>query len=118
MILLLVLALAAPSIGPTLAAPPAEDTALYVKWCARCHGEAGDGKGPAAAALAFNGAPPRDFTAGRLKLGTVKEGGAPTDADLARVIAGGVPGTSMPWFSDLLSADEIARLGGVVRSFA
>jgi mono/diheme cytochrome c family protein len=111
---LLVLALAAPA----LAAPPAEDVDLYRKWCARCHGDAGDGKGPAAAALAFNGAAPRDFTAGRFKLGTVKEGGTPTDADLARVIAGGIPGTSMPWFSDLLSTGEIARLVGVVRSFA
>src|SRR6185369_16675144 len=113
-ILLLVLVLAA----PVLAAPPAEDTALYRKWCARCHGDAGDGKGPAAAALAFNGVAPRDFTAGRFKLGTVKEGDAPTDADLARVIASGIPGTSMPWFSDLLSVGEIARLLGVVRSFA
>ena len=114
MIWLLVLVLAA----PVFAAPPAEDTALYRQWCARCHGEAGDGKGPAAAALAFNGAPPRDFTAGRFKLGTVKAGGAPSDADLARVIEHGIPGTSMPWFSDLLTADEIARLTGVVRSFA
>jgi mono/diheme cytochrome c family protein len=113
-ILLLVLALAA----PVVAAPPPEDVALYRTWCARCHGDAGDGKGPAAAALAFNGAPPRDFTAGRFKLGTVKEGAAPTDADLARVIASGITGTSMPWFSDLLSAAEIARLAGVVRSFA
>ena len=101
-----------------LAAPAPEDAALYQRWCARCHGEDGDGKGPAAAALAFNGAPPRDFTAGRFKLATVASGMAPSDADLARVIAGGIPGTSMPYFADLLSSDEITRLAAVVRSFA
>jgi mono/diheme cytochrome c family protein len=111
---LLVLALAAGA----LAAPASEDVALYGRWCARCHGEQGDGKGPAAVALAFNGAPPRDFTAGRFKLTTVPSGAAPSDADLARVIGAGIPGTSMPAFGDLLTPDEIARLGTVVRSFA
>jgi mono/diheme cytochrome c family protein len=110
----LVLALAATAV----AAPPPEDVALYQRWCARCHGERGDGKGPASAALALNGAAPRDFTAGRFKLTSVGEGDAPADGDLARTIEKGIPGTSMPAFADLLSADEIARLVAVVRSFA
>jgi mono/diheme cytochrome c family protein len=96
----------------------ADDVALYGRWCARCHGDRGDGKGPAAAALAFNGAAPRDFTAGRYKIHSVPSSQAPTDEDLARTIAKGIPGTSMPWFEDLLSADEIARLVAVVRGFA
>ncbi|MGH7895818.1 MAG: c-type cytochrome, partial [Candidatus Binatia bacterium] len=100
------------------AAPPPADVALYQHWCARCHGEQGDGRGPAAVALAFNGAPPRDFTTGRFKLTTVPSGSAPTDDDLARVIAEGIPGTSMPYFEDLLSADDIHRMVAVVRSFA
>ena len=114
MIALLVLVLATGAV----AAPPPEDTALYLRWCARCHGEHGDGKGPAAVALAYNGNPPRDFTAGRFKLTTVPSGTAPSDADLARVIAAGIPGTSMPYFADLLSAREIGHLVGVVQAFA
>jgi len=105
-----VLALAAPAT--------AADVTLYETWCARCHGERGDGKGPAAVALAWNGAPPRDFTAGRFKLATVPSGSAPTDADLARTITGGIPGTSMPSFAGLLSDDEVMRLIAVVRGFA
>jgi mono/diheme cytochrome c family protein len=100
------------------AAAPAADVALYGQWCARCHGDQGDGKGPASAALAFNGAPPRDFTAGRFKVTSVRSGTAPTDDDLVSTIATGMPGTSMPAFDDLLTGDEIRRLAGVVRSFA
>jgi mono/diheme cytochrome c family protein len=114
-IALLVLALATPAFA---AAPASEDVARYRHWCARCHGERGDGKGPAAVALAFNGNPPCDFTAGRFKLTSVPSGSAPTDDDLAHTIATGIPGTSMPYFADLLSRDQILGLVGVVRSFA
>jgi mono/diheme cytochrome c family protein len=100
------------------AAGAADDVALYRQWCARCHGERGDGKGPAAVALAFNGAAPRDFTTGRYKITSVPSGTAPSDDDLARTIAKGIPGTSMPHFEDLLSSAEIARLVAVVRGFA
>ncbi len=100
------------------AAPPPEDTALYREWCARCHGERGDGRGPAAAALRWNGQPPRDFTAGRFKVRSTPSGQAPTDDDLARTIRRGLPGTSMPYFGDLLDDAAIRRLVGVVRGFA
>lgn len=100
------------------AATPPDDVALYRQWCARCHGERGDGRGPASAALRWNGQPPRDFTAGRFKLQSTPSGQGPTDADLARTIARGIPGTSMPYFADLLDDGEIARLVGVVRGFA
>jgi mono/diheme cytochrome c family protein len=60
------LALLALLARPALAAAP-EDEARYATWCARCHGERGDGRGPAAAALILNGRPPRDLTAGRFK---------------------------------------------------
>jgi mono/diheme cytochrome c family protein len=101
-----------------LAETPPEDFALYRHWCARCHGENGDGKGLAAPALALNGAPPRDFTTGIFKFKSTRSGEAPTDDDVRRVIAEGLPGTSMPYFRDLLSKEEIGRLVAVVRSFA
>ncbi len=100
------------------ASPPPADVALYRHWCARCHGERGDGKGPAAPALALNGHPPRDFISGRFKFKSTRAAEPPTDADLARVISEGLPGTSMPYFKDLFDAEAIGRLVGVVRSFA
>jgi mono/diheme cytochrome c family protein len=72
--------------------------ALYRHWCARCHGAAGDGRGPAAAALVLNGRPPRDFTTGRFRWTTVPSGTAPPASDLARTIQHGLPETSMPYF--------------------
>jgi mono/diheme cytochrome c family protein len=102
---------------PALAASP-EDQARYATWCARCHGVQGDGRGPAAAALVLNGRPPRDFTAGRFKISSVRPGEAPTDADLERTIAKGLQGTAMPYFGDLLRPDEIRGLAAVVREFA
>jgi mono/diheme cytochrome c family protein len=98
------------------AAPTAADRDDYAHWCARCHGAAGDGRGPAAAALRLNLHPPRDFTRGRFKF-TSAPSGAATDADLARTIARGLPGTSMPYFADLLSPAEIEGLVAVVRAF-
>jgi mono/diheme cytochrome c family protein len=100
------------------AAGEVEDRALYDRWCARCHGSHGDGRGLAAAALALNGRAPRDFVAGQFKFTSVRPGEGATDADLARTIALGVPGTSMPAFADLLGTGEIARLVAVVRRFA
>jgi len=109
----IVLALARPGVAASVDGP-----ALYRHWCARCHGENGDGRGPAAAALASNGRPPRDFTTGRMKITSVPAGQAPTDADLARSIAVGLPETSMPYFEDLLTREQISALVAVVRGFA
>jgi mono/diheme cytochrome c family protein len=102
--------------APASAVPP-EDLALYGRWCARCHGERGDGRGAAAVALAFNGTAPRDFTTGLFKFKSTPDASPPADADLRRVIRDGLPGTAMPYFADLLAEDEIARLAAVVRSF-
>jgi mono/diheme cytochrome c family protein len=98
-------------------APTADDVARYGTWCAPCHGERGDGHGPAAVALALNGQRPRDFTTGRFKLSSVAPGKAPSDADLARTIARGMPGTPMPYFDDLLTPEQIRGLVDVVRGF-
>jgi mono/diheme cytochrome c family protein len=108
--------LVAGAVG-AVAAPSAGDLALYATWCARCHGERGDGRGPAAVALTLNGQRPRDFTAGRFALTSVPSGKGPAEGDLERTIAQGMPGTPMPYFGDLLSPQQIHALASVVRSF-
>ncbi|HUQ92181.1 MAG TPA: c-type cytochrome, partial [Bryobacteraceae bacterium] len=71
--------------------------ARFNKSCAVCHGLNGHGG---------RGGP--DLVSGRWKHGS-------TDADLARVIAQGVPGTEMPAFSGRFSPDQIATLVGYIR---
>lgn len=63
----------------------------YAAQCATCHGSAGMGDGPAAAA--FN-PPPRDFTKG-----VWTQGGTPTQ--VFKTVSGGIPGTPMPAFDTL-----------------
>jgi cytochrome c oxidase cbb3-type subunit 2 len=65
---------------------------VYETHCAVCHGPTGDGRGEAAGRFST---PPRDFTGGRYKFRSTGSGQLPTDADLARSIVQGVPGTSM-----------------------
>jgi mono/diheme cytochrome c family protein len=103
--------------APAAVRASVDGPALYRHWCARCHGERGDGRGPAAAALALNGRPPRDFTTGRFRWTSVPSGTAPAATDLVRTVTRGLPETSMPSFADLLSAEEVAALVTVVRGF-
>jgi cytochrome c oxidase cbb3-type subunit 2 len=65
---------------------------VYEQHCAVCHGAAGDGRGEAAGRLQTA---PRDFTGGRYKFRSTGSGQLPTDADLVRSIAQGMPGTAM-----------------------
>ena len=66
--------------------------AVYDAKCALCHGDKGDGRGPAAELLDPR---PRDFTRGVYKIRTTAAK-IPSDQDLFRVITEGMPGTSMP----------------------
>jgi len=67
----------------------------YMLYCRACHGENGDGKGPAAAGLR---PAPRDFTTGNFKFGAVPAGTLPRDEDLVRIVRDGLHGTAMlPW---------------------
>lgn len=61
-------------------------TALYAVNCLTCHGEKGDGKGPAGVALQ---PPPRDFSTGVFVFDVDSDGEKGTDADLAAVIKNG-----------------------------
>jgi cytochrome c oxidase cbb3-type subunit 2 len=74
--------------------------AVYARRCIGCHGEKGDGKGPAPSTVLFEIAQPRDFTSGVFKFRTTPTGSLPLDSDLYRTITAGIRGTAMPpWFN-------------------
>ncbi len=67
----------------------------YLRRCASCHGEKGNGLGGASP---FLDPKPRDFTSGIFKFRSTSPGMLPTDEDLMRTLQRGVLGTSMPSF--------------------
>ncbi len=91
--------------------PPGK--AIYDKNCAQCHGERGDGKGPAAPHLAPK---PRDFTTGKFKIRTTPNGALPTDADLTRIVNVGMPYTSMPGWQGFLTPAEVQQVVEYVKT--
>jgi mono/diheme cytochrome c family protein len=70
---------------------------LYAGHCAGCHGEKGDGKGPAARFLYPR---PRDFGEAKFRLISTSNM-IPSDEDLKRVIRNGMPGSAMFAFEHL-----------------
>ncbi|MDP6344665.1 MAG: c-type cytochrome [Alphaproteobacteria bacterium] len=89
---------------------------IYEKRCLGCHGEEGDGLGPAAEYLI---PPPRDFTLGLYKIKTTAfDDDIPNDDDLFRMIRDGMPGTAMPGWSDMLSEQEIWDLVAHLKIYA
>lgn len=99
---------------PLTAADAAAGKVLYLRECSGCHGERGNGSGPAADHIDPR---PRDFTKRRFKLRTTKSGAAPTTADLMRTIEQGIPGTAMPSFA-FLAADERKKIAAYVLKLA
>ena len=90
--------------------------AVYFQRCVGCHGDEGDGLGPAAERL---NPPPRDFTLGQYKFKTTGfDDIVPNDANLIRMIRDGMPGTAMPGWSDVLSEQEILDLVAYIKIFA
>ena len=92
---------------------PQDGAPTYQRYCAGCHGDLGDGQGPAAAMLITK---PRDFSKGIFKFRSTANGSLPTDADLLRTITNGVYRTSMPEWS-LLPERERLALVAYVKSF-
>jgi cytochrome c oxidase cbb3-type subunit I/II len=78
---------------------------VYERRCIGCHGEKGDGNGPAATFMYDHR--PRNFTLGVFKFRLTKEP-IPTDGDLLRTITRGVRGTAMPSWHDLSDKDRLA----------
>jgi DMSO reductase family type II enzyme heme b subunit len=111
--LLIGLLVAVPAVASAQAGDPAAGKLVYDRRCLLCHGEKGDGKGPAAELLQPR---PRDFTTGVYKIRTTASK-APTDHDLFTVISEGMPGTSMPPWK-VLPEKERWNLVAYLKTFA
>lgn len=89
---------------------------IYNKRCLQCHGDEGDGLGPAAERL---NPPPRDFTLGLYKYKTSAfDDDLPNDSDLLRMIRDGMPGTAMPGWGDMLSEQDMQDVIAFIKFFA
>jgi mono/diheme cytochrome c family protein len=75
---------------------------VFQQRCAGCHGETGDGAGPAAAYLDPK---PRDYRQGKFKFISTPRGSKPRRSDLERIIRRGAKGTSMPSFPFMSDED-------------
>jgi len=78
---------------------------VFEAHCVGCHGERGNGAGPAAT---FLWPLPRDFTAGVFKFRTTPSGTLPTDGDLVRTITRGVRWTAMPTWHEVSEKERLA----------
>ena len=100
-------------LGGCSADPADRGRRLYDRYCAICHGEAGDGRGPSAA---FLWPPPRDFRSAQFKYAGAADGALPADQELVRVVRQGLAGTAMqPW--DLPDA-ELGPILDHIKSFS
>jgi mono/diheme cytochrome c family protein len=76
---------------------------VFQKNCAQCHGEKGEGNGPAATNLLPQ---PANF---KLK--------QPDFEYVRQVVSDGIPGTAMPSWKNQISESELQAVAGFVRSF-
>lgn len=88
---------------------------VYLKDCAACHGDRGNGLGPSAPYLDPR---PRDFTSGMYKFRSTPNGELPTDADLMRTLENGVPGTQMPAWRKVLTESERQAVIAYIKTFS
>ena len=95
-----------PEAGVSTPDSVAKGRAVYLQKCFFCHGEKGDGRGPAAGIL---NPKPRDLTREEFKYGSSAEA-------IFKTIANGVPGTPMAPFGRQLSEEEIWQLVHFLKS--
>src|SRR5438876_225207 len=101
--------------SPLTAQDTVKGKAVYVKWCAGCHGDTGAGDGAAAPAMVPR---PRNFTGADNKIRTTASGQLPTDADLMRAIDEGLPGSAMPAWKARLSEAERRDVIAYIKTFS
>lgn len=91
---------------------------IYERKCIWCHGKEGAGNGPAGSGSFLN-PPPRDFTSGIYKFKTTPfDEILPNDEDIFRMIADGMPDSSMPGWKDILKEKEMWDLVAYIKTFA
>ena len=78
---------------------------VYLEYCVGCHGERGDGMGPAAVRLQTK---PRDFASGIYKFRSTDSGSLPLESDIYRIINAGLARVSMPAFPLMPEAEKVA----------
>jgi hypothetical protein len=81
----------------------------------RCHGDQGTGDGPA---HTMQRPWPRDFTNGSYKFKSTPGDSLPLLSDVERVVAHGIPRTSMSGYAKWLSAEEIRMVSEYVLNFS
>ncbi len=86
---------------------------LYNRYCATCHGY--DGKADTAQARQLDPRP-RDFTKAEFKRSD-RPGALPSDAQLSKVIANGIPGTGMPAWANIQGV-ELDALVQYLKTFS
>jgi len=101
-----------PDVGTD--AQRASGKTLYLKYCAQCHGDNGDGEGYATPHLSPR---PRNFTTGKFKVRTTPTGALPTHQDLVNVIKRGMPYTSMPAWP-VLSDAQVSDIAYFITTFS
>ena len=87
---------------------------VYDMYCVGCHGEKGDGQGPATARLIT---PPRDFTSGIYKFRSTDSASLPMESDLHRTITRGLSRVSMPAFPLMPEHDKLAVIQYIKRFY-
>ena len=103
---------ATPPPPAPVAEAPINGRTVFLTHCATCHGEKGDGNGPAAEFLFPR---PRNFTGGVYKIRSTR--GLPSDEDIFRTITVGIPGSAMPSF-EFIKTEERRALVGYLKDLA
>lgn len=86
---------------------------IYMEYCMACHGEKGDGYGPAAKGSV---PPPRNLQQGLYKFGLVNYGELLTDKDFLRIIKHGLNGTGMLKWD--MTDEQINAVTQYIKTFA
>jgi cytochrome c oxidase cbb3-type subunit 2 len=94
---------APPPPGPPAPLSPPSEAAqrglvVFARYCASCHGNDGDGRGPSARHFTARAT---SFRPGIYKCRSTATGALPTDEDLRRSVFDGLPGSGMPSFRAL-----------------
>ena len=113
-----------PNMEPVTEGSVERGRVLYVAYCAGCHGEHGDGRGPSKPYL---NPPPMDFTLVQAS-GADPQGGQPgyhynyrknevssiSNGDIYGVLVEGIPGSAMPQFKGQLPSEKMWDVGNYV----